>query len=145
MYTGSMNQSSPESSGLNLPPPVSGEQLPPMTAQPEKGIQTSEAITSRPESAAGRAQPTAQPAAAMPMPMPAVPSVAQPQTAASSTTQSAASALIEDKDLIEKEWVDRAKAIVERNRDDPYRQAKELTVVKAEYVQKHYNKTIKLN
>jgi hypothetical protein len=50
-----------------------------------------------------------------------------------------------DDDLIEKEWVNKAKAIVERTRDDPYKQSEELTLVKADYMKKHYNKTIKQN
>jgi hypothetical protein len=47
--------------------------------------------------------------------------------------------------LIEKEWVDKAKKIVEHTRDDPYRQSEELTVVKAEYMKKRYDKTVKVN
>ena len=52
---------------------------------------------------------------------------------------------IDDGDLIEKEWVEKAKAIVDRNRYDPYKQNEELTVFKADYMQKRYNKSIKLN
>jgi hypothetical protein len=46
--------------------------------------------------------------------------------------------------MIEKEWVERAKQVVERTRNDPYRQSEELTAVKADYLKKRYNKTIKL-
>lgn len=49
----------------------------------------------------------------------------------------------DDGDVIEKEWVMRAKQIVDKTRQDPYNQTKELHKFKAEYMQKRYNKTIK--
>jgi hypothetical protein len=51
----------------------------------------------------------------------------------------------EDSDLIEKEWVIKAKAIVEQTRYDPYRQNKEINRVKADYIKKRYNKDIKIS
>jgi hypothetical protein len=48
----------------------------------------------------------------------------------------------DDGDVIEKEWVEKAKHIVAQTRQDPYRQTKELHKFKAEYMQKRYNKTI---
>jgi hypothetical protein len=53
--------------------------------------------------------------------------------------------VIDDGDLIEKEWVNKAKQIVARNRSDPYKQSEELMVLRADYMQKRYNKTIKLS
>ena len=50
----------------------------------------------------------------------------------------------EDVDLIEKEWVEKAKAIVEKTRNDPYAQNQELNRFKADYMQKRYNKEIKI-
>jgi hypothetical protein len=47
-----------------------------------------------------------------------------------------------DVDLIEKHWIDRAKAIVEQTVEDPYRQQKEMTKEKADYIKKRFNKTI---
>ena len=49
----------------------------------------------------------------------------------------------DDLDLIEKEWVDKAKTIVTQTRNDPYSQNKELNKFKATYMQKRYNKEIK--
>lgn len=51
----------------------------------------------------------------------------------------------EDSDLIEKEWVAKAKQIVERTKDDPYVQNKEISKVKAEYIKRRYNKDLKLS
>jgi hypothetical protein len=48
----------------------------------------------------------------------------------------------QDTDLIEKQWVDRAKAIVAQTQDDPYRQNNEMSKMKADYIKKRFNKTI---
>lgn len=50
----------------------------------------------------------------------------------------------DDGDLIEKEWVDKAKQIVEHYHDDPYNQSKQMTIFRADYMKKRYNRTIKL-
>ena len=50
----------------------------------------------------------------------------------------------EDVDLIEKEWVVRAKQIVEQTKFDPFVQNKELAKMKAEYIKSRYKKDIKL-
>jgi hypothetical protein len=49
----------------------------------------------------------------------------------------------DEADLIEKEWIERAKSIVNKTRDDPHRQKDEMSKVKADYIQKRFNKTIK--
>jgi hypothetical protein len=48
----------------------------------------------------------------------------------------------QDADLIEKEWVDKAKAIVSQTQDDPFHQKSEISKVKAEYIQKRFKKTL---
>lgn len=78
-------------------------------------------------------------------------SVQQPiQLSASDSTATSAdpmsSTLIaDDVDLIEKEWIFKAKAIVAQTKDDPYIQNKELSKVKAEYVKKRYDKDLKVS
>lgn len=52
--------------------------------------------------------------------------------------------LAEDGDLIEKAWIDKAKQIVNHTKNDPYHQNIEINKVKKEYIQKRYNKEIKL-
>lgn len=47
-----------------------------------------------------------------------------------------------DTDRIEKEWVSRAKLIVAQTRDDPHEQKKEISKVKAEYIQKRFGKAV---
>lgn len=47
-----------------------------------------------------------------------------------------------DSDLIEKEWVLKAKQIVEKTAEDPFAQSEELGKMKSEYLKKRYNKDI---
>lgn len=53
--------------------------------------------------------------------------------------------IADDADLIEKEWVERAKAIVAQTKNDPYQQNKEISKVKAAYLKKRYNKDLKVD
>lgn len=48
----------------------------------------------------------------------------------------------EDSDLIEKEWVEKAKTIVEKTRHDPFLQSQGLSELRAEYLQKRYGKNL---
>lgn len=48
-----------------------------------------------------------------------------------------------DKDLIEKEWVDKAKQLVAETRSDPFKQKNEMSKIKADYIGKRYKKNIK--
>lgn len=50
----------------------------------------------------------------------------------------------DDVDVIEKEWVNKAKSIVEGSSTDPHRQNKEVNALKADYLRKRYGKEIKL-
>lgn len=47
-----------------------------------------------------------------------------------------------DTDLIEKEWVERAKHIVAQTQDDPFKQKNEMSKAKADYIKKRFDKTI---
>lgn len=53
-------------------------------------------------------------------------------------------AVADDIDLIEKEWVEKAKEIVSKTRTDPFAQNQEMNKVKAEYLKKRYNKDVKI-
>lgn len=57
----------------------------------------------------------------------------------------ASPAIADDIDLIEKEWVEKAKAIVERTKDDPHKQNSEINKMKADYLKKRYNKTVQVS
>ena len=47
-----------------------------------------------------------------------------------------------DEDLIEKEWVDKAKKIVEATKDDPYQREQEVGKLQADYLRKRYGKEL---
>ena len=51
----------------------------------------------------------------------------------------------DDLDLIEKEWVMKAKEVVDHTQGDPYLQTRELNKIKADYIKKRYNRDIKPN
>ena len=52
--------------------------------------------------------------------------------------------LANDVDVIEKEWVDKAKQIVKETVDDPYKQNHNVSMLKADYMKKRYGKDIKV-
>ena len=47
-----------------------------------------------------------------------------------------------DDDLIEKEWVDRAKKIIQDTKDDPRRREDEISRLQADYIKKRYGREI---
>jgi hypothetical protein len=68
-----------------------------------------------------------------------------PAVQAPQTTTIPIPAEAEDSDLIEKEWVERAKQIVAHTRHDPHEQQKALSLMKADYMKKRYNRDIKVS
>lgn len=86
-------------------------------------------------------------------PQPSAGSAVTPVEPAQTTTVSSTPAtnddtnpmIADDVDLIEKEWVEKAKKIVAQTKDDPYKQNEEINKVKADYIKKRYNKTIEAN
>jgi len=133
-----MNPHSNEQAGLNLPSPIEqGGAADVDKTRPESSTQPMPSIAENtPLSAAQKA-----PALAIPLPpIPTQNDISTTKTGGISDVPSTA----DDNDLIEKEWVEKAKKIVESTREDPYMQSKKLTEFKAEYMQKRYSKTIKV-
>lgn len=96
-------------------------------------------IESRPEVGAVRAE-------ASQVAMPALPAPVVVQSD-QSVTQGAASddgipSVAGDDDLIEKEWVDKAKKILAETKDDPYRREREISKLQIEYIKKRYGRVI---
>lgn len=124
---------------LNLPPPI------------PQGVEAAPAVpeTAGPKGMEAAPIPAKEVAAAPAMPVvPAIPQVPTSRISVQPSTSQASSglpAIADDNDLIEKEWVVKAKQIVEKTKNDPHKQNKELNVFKADYMQKRYNKTIKLS
>lgn len=53
--------------------------------------------------------------------------------------------IADDVDLIETEWVNKAKKIVHETRDDPRQQKRQVSALKADYMKKRYGKDVKLS
>ena len=53
-----------------------------------------------------------------------------------------ATLIANDDDLIEKEWVDKAKKIIAETRDDPYRREVEISKLQIEYIRRRYGREI---
>ena len=77
--------------------------------------------------------------------MPAVPAAPPVDKAAPTAPLSPTTADLraDDADLIEKEWVQRAKSVVAHTQENPHRQKSEMSKVKADYIQKRFKKIIK--
>jgi len=108
----------------------------PMPATPETGIETgAERVEQRSE---------ATPAAVNSMPvLPVIPAPAPsaPTSDPAVVTDDMPIAANDD-DLIEKEWVDKAKKIILQTKDDPYRREQEVSKLQADYLRKRYGKEL---
>lgn len=122
-----------ESIATELPEPMSPNQGEVVSSPaPEVAIQPAPTFSANPPQTA--TQPVQQ--------------VAQPyalvnQATSGPVVQDTSALIADDADLIEKEWVLKAKAIVAQTVHDPNLQTKEIGKVKAEYLKKRYNKNLK--
>lgn len=66
-----------------------------------------------------------------------------PVATSTDDAQTSATPPAKDSDRIEREWVDKAKAIISRTLDDPFIQNNEMSKVKAAYIEKRFNKKVK--
>lgn len=74
----------------------------------------------------------------LPGPVPVIPDPAQ-QAQGVATDAPATAA---DEDLIEKEWVDKAKKIIEETKDDPYKREQQIGQLQRDYIKKRYGREI---
>lgn len=84
------------------------------------------------------AQAPLTPAPASSLPAPVVPTDDDAQAVVSDDSPMIAA----DEDLIEKEWVDKAKQVIASTKDDPYRREQEVKKLQIDYVKKRYGKII---
>lgn len=132
--------------------PSSGETQPQFEVpQPAEGLEQQhdkQMEKSNPsESAAGKQQPQALNTAVLPLPadIPAAAPVTIPSEPAQDDAKKTAddkTQYAHDSNRIEKQWIDRAKKVISQTRDDPHTQKSQMSKVKAEYIQKRFNKTI---
>lgn len=116
------------------PTPEEGGQL---GTHETKGEQPHEREQSMKQVDRENSPPTAP--AVIPVPHPApVPVPAAPVT----SNDTAGPTIASDDDLIEKEWVDKAKKIISETQNDPYRREQEVSKLQIDYLRKRYGKEL---
>lgn len=74
-----------------------------------------------------------------------------PAVSASSTTLQQSESTVDsplaaaDDEVIEQEWVQKAKQIVSQTKDDPYSQESQIGKLQADYIKKRYGREVKLS
>jgi hypothetical protein len=120
---------------LQQAPPTSSERIPTLPT-PEGGI----------ESGAERVEQTAEASAAASdaaaVSAPVIPPVVVDPVATATTSISDSPVTAGDDDVIEKEWVDKAKKIITETRDDPHTRTTRVNNLQKDYLQKRYGKVI---
>lgn len=81
-------------------------------------------------------------AAQIAMPALPMPVLQQPQQNSSAASDDDTPLVANDDDLIEKEWVDKAKKILTETKDDPYKREREISKLQIEYIRKRYGRDI---
>lgn len=129
---------SPLSQGENASTtPKSAEQLPRHAPERQPVVETREVKTQP----GGGSAPTASP----PLPPVVIPAAQPTDDGQSNTADNQNPVAAADDDLIEKEWVNRAKEIVATTKTDPYLQEKEVSKLQADYLKKRWGKEINVS
>lgn len=129
-------------SPVELPAPITGADVSPVesgqASVTEKG--THEKMPQNPTDALSQLQAT--PMSSSPAAQAASQAASDDHAVQAKQLAGAAPQIADDADLIEKEWVEKAKEIVEKTRENPYLQNKAINEIKADYIKKRYNKDI---
>lgn len=130
---------SPETSGYKPETPITQERN--QTPNVEVvNIRSSELETH--EADPSMAIASATPAAAVIQPV--KPTVRAQSQIAQPTQKNDNPLVANDDDIIEKEWVNKAKQIVKNTKSDPYTQEREVSKLQADYLKKRYGKDVKV-
>lgn len=124
---------------MPMPPmatPESAPQLPPL----ETGIERGRERVEQAAEAGARAADAAASAVPIAPVIPQAPPVQNPP--ASSPVATTTPLVAADEDLIEKEWVDKAKEIIEQTKDDPHARTQKVNELQRDYLQKRYGKVV---
>lgn len=134
----SMNPNRVESIQFEVPSP------------PPSGGEVSEAQKQETQPAHQESSPSKQTSAPVIPPVtPALQTVPVPAIATSTdddddtTSDAVAAGTDRHPEKIDKQWVDKAKAIVLQTKDDPYTQKNEMSKFKSEYIKSRFNKSTK--
>ena len=110
----------------------------PLQSLPEQGIEHGAERVEQSSESAARVADSATAAPTPVLPPVVVPPAVEPVIAAHDDTPIVAN----DDDLIEKEWVDKAKAIIVATKDDPYEREQAVSKLQADYLKKRYGKEL---
>ncbi len=124
-----------QANGGEFRAPVRPEQSP---APVEQGSETRETFSDGP-----KGDPVSAPATTPP-PLPVI-GQTPAQTSQTTTHDDTNPSTAADDDLIEKEWVEKAKKVVAETRHDPYAQDQAVSRLQADYLKKRYDKDVKLS
>ena len=115
-----------------------GDPSPDISKLESRPIHSIEKLDNRSDDALSLAQ-SSIPGLALPTPIP-------PNPVSDDTNVSAANSsnplFANDDDLIEKEWVDKAKLIISNTKDDPHLREKQIRQLQADYLLKRYGKEL---
>ena len=132
---------SPSHSPESGPPPLRSNESFPGKNAPEKAPEQAERQETREQHMGG---PSGDPTSAVvPPPIPQLP-VTPPGKAAPVTDDGSNPIQANDDDLIEKEWVEKAKKVVSETKHDPYLQGREVSKLQADYLKKRYGKLVNI-
>jgi len=120
--------------GQEQQPQVPQQERVPILPSPEGGIESgAERKEQTAEAHAAVADAAAQGAPVVPVPPPV--DDAQPVSASGPLVAA-------DEDVIEKEWVDKAKQIIASTKDDPYQRSTQVNQLQHDYLKKRYGKEL---
>jgi len=127
----------PVPSGPELPPSnttQNGERIP-VLPTPESGVDRGlERVEQHAEASAAAADAAYR---GVPLPPP-LPAPAAPVVQPGDDNPAVAA----DEDVIEKEWVDKAKKILSETKDDPYKRTERVNELQKDYLRKRYSKEL---
>jgi hypothetical protein len=110
--------------------------LPPLETKLERGQERVEQVAEAGARASDAAAPASVVVPVTPT-LPAPPVVDDPGISGVTSPMTAA-----DEDLIEKEWVDKAKEIINQTKEDPYTRTARVNELQRDYLQKRYGKVV---
>lgn len=132
--------SSPE---MNLPSPETAPNIQSPESTPESPLDSPErSTTSSPERAPEQSNAAQAATSVQPIPMSLPTPVPVQDDGATQSADDDLPAVAADDDLIEKEWVDKAKQIISQTRDDPAEREKQVGRLQADYLKKRYGKEL---
>lgn len=122
--------------GPELPPqaPTHNNERIPVLPTPESGLETGQERVEQTAEASAAAADAAYQGAPASTPVP----VLSPPVQSTDDSPTVAG----DEDVIEKEWVDKAKKIILETKDDPFGRSSRVNELQKDYLRKRYNKEL---